>query len=69
MLGLSNVSQRCSNRELINRTYLAMVVAHGMDAAIMDPLDAELMDTAITAELLLEKMIYCDSYLQAARQG
>lgn len=69
MLGLSNVSQRCSNRELINRTYLAMVVAHGMDAAIMDPLDAELMDTAITAELLLERMIYCDSYLQAARQG
>jgi 5-methyltetrahydrofolate corrinoid/iron sulfur protein methyltransferase len=69
MLGLSNVSQRCSNRELINRTYLAMAVAHGMDAAIMDPLDTELMDTAITAELLLEKMIYCDSYLQAARQG
>ena len=44
-------------------------MAHGMDAAIMDPLDTELMDTAITVELLLEKMIYCDSYLQAARQG
>jgi 5-methyltetrahydrofolate corrinoid/iron sulfur protein methyltransferase len=68
LLGLSNVSQRCNNRGLINRTYLAMAVAHGLDAAIMDPLDTELMDSAITAELLVEKMIYCDSYLDAARR-
>ena len=69
VLGLSNVSQRCANRELINRTYLAMAMAMGLDAAIMDPLDTDLMDTAITAQLLKEKMIYCDSYLQAARHG
>jgi 5-methyltetrahydrofolate corrinoid/iron sulfur protein methyltransferase len=69
LLGLSNVSQRCSNRGLINRTYLAMAMARGLDAAIMDPLDTELMNTAITAELLLGKTIYCDSYLQAARHG
>ena len=69
VLGLSNVSQRCSNRGLINRTYLAMAVAHGLDAAIMDPMDTELMNAAITAELLLGKMIYCDSYLEAARHA
>jgi 5-methyltetrahydrofolate corrinoid/iron sulfur protein methyltransferase len=69
LLGLSNVSQRCSNRGLINRTYLAMAMGKGLDAAIMDPFDAELMNTAITGELLLEKMIYCDSYLEAARHG
>jgi len=68
LLGLSNVSQRCKNRNLINRTYLAMAISHGLDAAIMDPLDRELMDAAITAELLSEKMIYCDSYLEAARR-
>ncbi|MDP7286489.1 MAG: dihydropteroate synthase [Phycisphaerae bacterium] len=67
VLGLSNVSQRCSNRNLINRTYLAMCISMGLDSAIMDPLDTELMDTGITAELLLEQMIYCDSYLQAAK--
>ena len=44
-----------------------MAMAKGLDSAIMDPLDTKLMDTAITAELLMEKMIYCDSYLQAAR--
>ena len=58
VLGLSNVSQRCSNRSLINRTYLAMCISMGLDSAIMDPLDTELMDTGITAELLLEQMIY-----------
>jgi len=68
VLGLSNVSQKCNNRELINRTFLAMCIAQGLDAAILDPLDTELMNTAITAEMLLEKNIYCDSYLEAARQ-
>ena len=69
VLGLSNVSQRCNNRSLINRTYLAMAKAHGLDAAILDPLDTDLMDAAITADLLSEEMIYCDSYLEAARHG
>ncbi|NQU75446.1 MAG: dihydropteroate synthase [Planctomycetes bacterium] len=67
LIGLSNVSQRCSNRSLINRAYLAMAMAQGMDGAIMDPLDEELMNTAITADLLNGKIIYCDSYLEAAR--
>lgn len=67
LLGLSNVSQRCRNRGLINRTYLSMCIAKGLDSAIMDPLDTELVDSAITAELLTGKMIYCDSYLEAAR--
>ncbi len=43
--------------------------AHGLGAAILDPLDTELMDAAITADLLSEEMIYCDSYLEAARHG
>lgn len=68
VLGLSNVSQRCSNRSLINRTYLTMAMAHGLDAAIMDPLDADLMNAATTGDLLMERMIYCDSYLEAARR-
>ncbi len=67
LLGLSNVSQKCNQRHLINRTYLAMCVALGLDSAILDPLDTELMDAAITAELLMGKIIYCDSFLEAAR--
>lgn len=45
VVGLSNVSNQVSheNRSLINRTYLVMLVAAGLDAAIADPLDRELM--------------------------
>lgn len=68
VLGLSNVSQGTKDRNLINRTYLVMAVTAGLDAAILDPLDKELVDAAITAELLLEKHIYCDSYLSAYRK-
>jgi hypothetical protein len=32
-------------RPLINRTYLIMLLAAGVDAAILDPFDAELMET------------------------
>lgn len=65
ILGLSNVSQKCRNRELINRTYLVMAMARGLDSAILDPSDNELQNALITAELLLNKDIYCDSFLDA----
>lgn len=67
-IGLSNVSQGTKNRSLINRTFLVMAVAFGLDAAILDPLDKELMDALITSELLLNRHIYCDSYLDASRK-
>ncbi|MBT4483897.1 MAG: dihydropteroate synthase [Candidatus Latescibacteria bacterium] len=65
VVGLSNISQRCSNTGLIDRTFLAMCVANGMDMAITDPTDEELMNTMITAELLMNKSIYCDGFLEA----
>lgn len=68
VVGLSNVSQGTGARSLINRTFLAMAAAYGLDAAILDPLDRELMDALITAELVLNKHIYCDSYLEAYRR-
>ena len=41
VVGLSNVSNSVSheNRSLINRTYLVMLMAAGLDSAIADPLD------------------------------
>ncbi|MGQ9730018.1 MAG: dihydropteroate synthase [Candidatus Zipacnadales bacterium] len=67
-LGLSNVSQGTSERRLINRTYLVMCLAAGLDSAIVDPLDTELMDAVITAELLLNRSVYCDDFLRAHRK-
>ena len=42
-VGLSNISNGCPNemRSLMNRVYLVMLMAAGLDTAIADPLDAE----------------------------
>ncbi|MCX5712081.1 MAG: dihydropteroate synthase [Candidatus Omnitrophica bacterium] len=68
IVGLSNVSQGTNLRSLINRTFLTMAIASGLDAAILDPNDLDLMDAAITTELILNKQIYCASYLDAYRK-
>ena len=68
VIGLSNVSQGAVKRSIINRVFLAMAIEEGLDAAILDPLDNDLMDELITAELILNKHIYCDSYLQAYKK-
>jgi 5-methyltetrahydrofolate corrinoid/iron sulfur protein methyltransferase len=67
-MGLSNSSQRCSNRHLINRTFLIMSMACGLDSAIADVDDSELVDAVAAANLLLNKDIYCDSFLKTFRQ-
>jgi len=67
VLGLSNVSQGTMQRPLINRTYLVMALAAGLDAAIVDVLDDALMDAMITAELLMNRAVYCDDFLKAYR--
>jgi len=68
VVGLSNVSQGAKLRSLINRTFAVMAVANGLTAAILDPLDKDLVDAVITAELILNKNIYCDSFLEAYRK-
>lgn len=111
VVGLSNVSNAVPHeqRPLLNRVYMVMLMAAGLDAAILDPLDKELMgvikavsardeSTAVnalylklfdavqageelqpedvdmqdptqveiwkTVEVLLNKVIYTDSYLR-----
>ena len=68
VIGLSNLSQGATERGLINRSFLVMAIQAGLDASIHDPLDEELMNAMITAEVLLNKMIFSDSYLKAYRQ-
>ncbi len=50
--GLSNVSNQVApeNRSLLNRVYLVMLMAVGLDSAIADPLDGELMNVIRVVE-------------------
>lgn len=47
VVGLSNVSNQVPSktRPLLNRVYMVMLMAAGLDAAILDPLDDKLMET------------------------
>jgi len=65
--GLSNVSFGMPGRRLLNRTFLALAMARGLDAAICDPLDAELQATIHAAAALLGQDPSLKSYLRYSR--
>lgn len=67
-VGLSNFSQGTKERSLLNKTILTMGMAAGLDAPVMDVLDEGLMNTAICSEVVLNKIIYSDSFLKAGRE-
>ncbi|MCJ7778240.1 MAG: dihydropteroate synthase [Sedimentisphaerales bacterium] len=63
-IGLSNLSQGAMERSLINRVFLAMAMSYGLDSAIVDVLDRELMNVVATSDMLMNKQIYSDSFLK-----
>jgi len=63
-VGLSNISQGASERSLINRIFLAMAMSHGLDSAIADVFDEDLMSVVATSDMLMNKQIYSDSFLK-----
>ncbi len=67
--GLSNVSFGLPLRKHINQVYLAMAMSKGLDAAILDPLDARMMANLVTARMLLGQDRACKHYLKAYRNG
>jgi len=67
--GLSNVSFGLPKRRILNRALLILAMASGLDAAILDPLDAPLMAHLKATEALLGYDDYCMNYIAAARSG
>ena len=64
-LGVSNVSFGLPARPLLNRTMLAMAAAAGLDAPIMNPSDAAMMETVRAARLLLGQDDKAENYIAA----
>lgn len=52
VLGVSNVSFGLPQRPLLNRTFLAMAVAAGLDAPIINPHDSEMVHTIMAGQVL-----------------
>ena len=64
-IGLSNVSQSSPPelKSLINRSMLMVLLSGGLDSAIIDPLDKDLMAAVKTFDILNNKILYAHSYL------
>ena len=69
VMGLSNISFGLPNRGMINRAFMLMAVSVGLDAAILDPLDAKMMSLAKVADMLVGQDPACKSYIRAHRKG
>jgi 5-methyltetrahydrofolate corrinoid/iron sulfur protein methyltransferase len=66
-VGLSNIASKVTERGSVIRTFLVMAMAYGLDAAICNVMDDELIAAVATAELMLNQEIYSDSYERAFR--
>ncbi|MDR2957055.1 MAG: methyltetrahydrofolate cobalamin methyltransferase [Coriobacteriales bacterium] len=67
--GLSNISFGLPLRKSINQSFLVLAMGAGMDSAIMDPLDRDMLATLLGTDALLENDRYCRKYTTAYRQG
>ncbi|MEW6266993.1 MAG: methyltetrahydrofolate cobalamin methyltransferase [Thermodesulfobacteriota bacterium] len=67
MCGLSNVSYGLPARSVLNRFFMAMAIAKGLDGAIVNPLDDNMMAAIYSAEALAGRDNYCLNYIKAFR--
>ncbi len=66
--GLSNISHGLPSRKTLNHAFLIGAMMNGMDSAIMDPLNRDLLGGVYAAEALLGIDEYCIEYLSAYRE-
>jgi len=67
--GVSNISFGLPARSYINQAFLTLAIAAGMDSAIIDPTDRNLVTTILAAEVVTGKDHYCMNYTRAYRAG
>lgn len=67
--GLSNISYGLPKRHLINRSFLAVSMAYGLSAAILDPSDPKIMAMLLAVDMLLGRDEYCQRFIAAYQEG
>ena len=66
--GISNISFGLPRRKLLNRTFLILALQKGLDAAILDPLDMEIIASLFSTQALLGKESAMKNYLGYTRR-
>lgn len=67
--GLSNISFGMPLRKIVNQNFLTIAVYEGMDSAIMDPCNRDMMATLLATEALLGRDRFCRKFSNAYRKG
>ena len=67
--GLSNISFGLPVRKNINQAFMVLAMNAGMDSAIVDPTNREMLGIIYATEALLQKDEYCLEYIGAYRSG
>lgn len=67
--GLSNISFGLPARKLINQAFMVLARNAGMDCAIVDPTNRDMLGMIYATEALLEEDEFCLEYIGAYREG
>jgi 5-methyltetrahydrofolate--homocysteine methyltransferase len=67
-LGVSNISFGLPNRKLINSSFLSMAVGAGLDGAIINPNDVQMMDAFRAASVLANRDRMAANYIAQMRE-
>jgi 5-methyltetrahydrofolate--homocysteine methyltransferase len=67
--GASNISFNLPLRKFINRAFIILAMNAGMDSAIIDPLNKDMMGLIYATEALLGQDEMCIEYITAFRAG
>jgi len=66
---VSNVSFGLPRRKSLTRAFLVLAIQRGLDAAILNPLDKEILEAVHSSEALLGKDPSLKNYLTFIRGG
>ncbi|MEZ4768374.1 MAG: dihydropteroate synthase [Caldilineales bacterium] len=67
--GASNISFGLPNRPILNATFVAMAIAAGMPCAITNPLDHEIRQAILAADVMMGADENCAAWITAQRQA
>ena len=65
--GASNVSFGLPGRKALNGTFLAMMIANGLTAAITNPIEPEIRQAILAADLFMGRDENCVAWITATR--
>jgi 5-methyltetrahydrofolate corrinoid/iron sulfur protein methyltransferase len=66
---VSNISFNLPYRKIVNLSFMILAMNAGLDSAIFDPLNRDLMGAMYATEALLGMDDYCMEYITAYREG